>query len=95
MPEGFLSEGMEASLCAPARQHLKNIAAEIGVRNPVVMATAIPYREQAAIKLIAEWCPDLIVIHERANFDFVRQSEYDFETPFGPIHTRISKATSS
>ena len=95
MPEGFLSEEMEASLCAPARQHLKNIAAEIGVRNPVVMATAIPYREQAAIKLIAEWCPDLIVIHERANFDFVRQSEYDFETPFGPIHTRISKATSS
>lgn len=95
MPEGFLSEEMETALCAPARQHLKGLATEIGFSNPAVMATATPNRAQAALKLIAEWCPDLIVIHERSNFDFVRQTKHDFETPFGQIHTRIKLAKSS
>ncbi|MBT4940878.1 MAG: SulP family inorganic anion transporter [Rhodospirillaceae bacterium] len=92
MPEGFLSEEMETALCAPARQHLKGIAADLGISNPAVMATATPNRSQAAVKLIAEWCPDLIVIHERSNFEFARQTKHDFETPFGQIHTRIKLA---
>jgi anti-anti-sigma regulatory factor len=95
MPEGFLSIEMETALCAPARQHLKSIAVDLGVRDPVVMATATPNRAQAAIKLIAEWCPDLIVIHENSNFNFVRQTKHDFETPFGQIHSRISLAMAS
>jgi sulfate permease, SulP family len=95
MPEGFLSAEMETALCAPARQHLNSLAVEIGISNPAVMATATPNREQAAIKLIAEWCPDLIVVHEQSNFDFVHQTKHDFETPFGQIHTRISLAHSA
>jgi hypothetical protein len=92
MPEGFLSVEMETALCAPARQHLNRIATEVGVLNPVVMATATPNRSQAAVKLIAEWCPDLIVVHKNSSFDFVRQTKYDFETPFGKIQTRITLA---
>ena len=94
MPEGFLSVEMETALCAPARQHLNRIATEVGVINPVVMATATPNRSQAAVKLIAEWCPDLIVVHKKSGFDFVRQTKYDFETPFGKIQTRIKLAKS-
>ena len=94
MPEGFLSDEMETALCAPARQHLKSIAADIGIESPAVMATATPDRRQAAIKLIAEWCPDLIVIHARSNFDFARHAKHDFETPFGQIHCQIKLAGS-
>ena len=95
MPEGFLSDEMETALCAPARQHLKSVATDIGIENPAVMATATPDRAHAAVKLIAEWCPDLIVIHARSNFNFSRQKAHDFETPFGQIHCRIQLAAPS
>ena len=94
MPEGFLSAEMETALCAPARQNLKRNAAKIGIINPVVMATATPNRSQAAVKLIAEWCPDLIVVHKNSSFDFARQTTRNFETPFGKIQTRIKLAFS-
>jgi hypothetical protein len=94
MPEGFLSAEMETALCAPARQNLKRNAAKIGIVNPVVMATATPNRSQAAVKLIAEWCPDLIVVHKNSSFDFARQTTRNFETPFGEIQTRIKLAFS-
>jgi len=94
MPEGFLSAEMETALCAPARQNLKRNAAKIGIVNPVVMATATPNRSQAAVKLIAEWCPDLIVVHKNSSFDFARQTTRNFETPFGKIQTRIKLAFS-
>ena len=43
---------METALCAPARRHLKQIADDVGFKDPTVMATAIPERANAAAKLI-------------------------------------------
>lgn len=88
----FFSHEMDAALCAPARQHLKQIAADIGVEMPTVMATATPGRSEAALKLIGEWCPDLIVVHARSGFNFVRKNSDQFDTLFGRINCRIALA---
>ena len=94
-PTGFLSHEMETALCAPARRHLKQIADDVGFKDPTVMATAIPERANAAAKLIEEWCPDFIVVHSRSAFDFTHKSYAEFETPFGRIRCRVNRAGKS
>lgn len=94
-PTGFLSHEMETALCAPARRHLKQIADDVGFKDPTVMATAIPERATAAAKLIEEWCPDFIVVHSRSAFDFTHKSYAEFETPFGRIRCRVNRAGKS
>ena len=94
-PTGFLSHEMETALCAPARRHLKQIADDVGFKDPTVMATAIPERANAAAKLIEEWCPDFIVVHSRSAFDFTHKSFAEFETPFGRIRCRVNRAGKS
>ena len=94
-PTGFLSHEMETALCAPARRHLKQIADDVGFKDPTVMATAIPERATAAAKLIEEWCPDFIVVHSRSAFDFTHKSFAEFETPFGRIRCRVNRAGKS
>ena len=91
-PTGFLSHEMETALCAPARRHLKQIADDVGFKDPTVMATAIPERATAAAKLIEEWCPDFIVVHSRSAFDFTHKTFAEFETPFGRIRCRVNRA---
>ena len=94
-PTGFLSHEMETALCAPARRHLKQIADDVGFKDPTVMATAIPERANAAAKLIEEWCPDFIVVHSRSAFDFTHKTFAEFETPFGRIRCRVNRAGKS
>ena len=94
-PTGFLSHEMETALCAPARRHLKQIADDVGFKDPTVMATAIPERATAAAKLIEEWCPDFIVVHSRSAFDFTHKTFAEFETPFGRIRCRVNRAGKS
>ena len=86
---------METALCAPARRHLKQIADDVGFKDPTVMATAIPDRATAAAKLIEEWCPDFIVVHSRSSFNFTHKSFAEFETPFGRIRCRVNRAGKS
>lgn len=91
-PGGFLSDELETALCEPAMRHLENIADDIGIEHPAVMATALLDRKEAANKLIGEWRPDLIIVHKRSNFDFARQRSANFDTPSGRISSRIQCA---
>lgn len=91
-PEGFVSAEMETALCAPARRHLEQLADDLEIEDAAVLACATSDRTQAAVKLISEWCPDLIVVHARSNFSFARKSTAEFETPFGRIRCKIRRA---
>lgn len=91
-PEGFVSHEMETALCAPARRHLEQLADDLGIDEAAVLACATADRAEAAVKLIGEWCPDLIVVHARSNFSFARLATAEFETPFGRIRCKIRRA---
>ena len=73
----------------PARIRLGELADEIGIMNPTLLATATPDPEHAVLELIEDWGPDMIVVNHRARHGLARRPFIDFDTPHGRIRCQL------
>ncbi|MDP6175413.1 MAG: SulP family inorganic anion transporter, partial [Rhodospirillales bacterium] len=55
----FVAAGAEAALCVPGRLQLGELAAEIGIEDPTLLATATHDMDHAILELIEDWGPDV------------------------------------
>jgi hypothetical protein len=86
---GLIATEAAETLRVPARQRLGEIAAEAGIEDAALLASAGLNRNHAALELISSWQPDLLVVHTGSRLGFSENHPVEFQTPLGTASCQV------